>query len=327
MSVHDAPEEMVKAKLLLEKLDGSGSFEEIYRRLSGNIIKVAREMCSMKGRNGRAWAKANPSPSYSACMAGCLEKRKDFTAGGGRYNPHSLSMAYFANVIDSLLAIRKLCFETKRHSLKELLDAVRANWNGYETLHKEVLDAPYFGDSTPASNALARRLHEDLYANTRDLVNERGGSFALAYWTYRDFVFWGEVMKATPDGRRDGDYLAQSLNPSRFRHIDQITSTLNSIASLDLTKCPADSVVNILLPANGVNLKILDQFERTAAVLNLQLLQLNCVNKDDLLDARKHPERHYDLIVRVCGFSAKFVSLPPEWQEEFINRNIYGKTA
>ena len=326
MSIHDSPAEMAAARLAFERLDGAGTFEEVYRRLFGNILKVAREMCAAEGRNGVVWASVNPSPFFSACMSGCLEKRKDFTAGGGRYNPRTLSMVGFANVVDSLLAIRKLCFETKRHPLAELLDAVSANWKGCEALRAEVLSAPFFGDNVPASNALARRLHEDIYANTRDLRNERGGSFDLAYWVYREFRFWGEKMKATPDGRRDGDYLAQSLNPSRLRPIEDITSAINSVAALDLTKCSGDSVVNVLLPSGGADLRLLDQFERAFAASMLQLLQLNCVDKEALLDARLHPERHQDLVVRVCGFSAKFVSLPPEWQDEFITRNLYGKT-
>lgn len=324
MSVHDCPQEMEKAQLSLEKLDGAETFEEVYRRLFGNIIKVTRETCQMKGRNGVVWASVNPAPFFSACMSDCLENRKDFTAGGGRYNPHALPMCFFANIVDSLLAIRGLCFETKRHSLAELLDAVRSNWKGQDALRAEVLAAPHFGDNEPESNAMAKRLHEDIYANTRDLRNERGGPFEMGYWVYREFRFWGEQTKATPDGRRDGEYLSLSLNPSRSKHIHEITSTLNSASSLDLTKCPADSVLNILLPVGGVSPAILDPFERTFAALNLQLLQLNCVNKEDLLDARVHPERHQDMIVRVCGFSAKFVSLSPEWQEEFISRNIYG---
>ncbi len=322
-SIHDNPEEKLKARLTLEKLDGAGTFEEVYRRMFGNIIKLAREMCEQEGRNGVVWAEINPSPFFSACMSDCLKKRKDFTAGGGRYNPRTLSMVGFANIVDALLAIRKLCFELKRHSLAELLVAVRNNWQGQEALRAEVLTAPHFGDNQPESNALAQRLHEDIYANTRDLKNERGGSFDLAYWVYREFRFWGEKMKATPDGRRDGDYLSQSLNPSRFHRIDQVTSAINSVAALDLVKCSGDSVVNILLPVNGADVKVLDQFERTCATLKLQLLQLNCVNKDELLDARVHPEKHQDLIVRICGFSAKFVALSPEWQEEFIGRNIY----
>jgi len=201
--------------------------------------------------------------------------------------------------------------------------AVRADWKGYESLRAEVLTMPHFGDNKPESNALAQRLHDDLYANTRDLKNERGGSFDMGYWVYREFKFWGDKMKATPDGRHAGDPLALGISPSRLRPISDITSAINSVASLDLTKCACISSMDILLPANGVNPLLLDQFERAFAASKLQLLHLNCVNKEDLLDACKHPEKHQDLVVRVCGFSAKFVSLSPEWQDEFISRNIY----
>ncbi|MBU0716401.1 MAG: hypothetical protein KJ964_13680 [Verrucomicrobia bacterium] len=325
-SIHDCPE-MLKVDIICDKLDEAENFEEVYQRLFGNIIKVVRQMCAMKGRNGVVWPKVNPSPFFSACMSDCLEKRKDFTAGGGRYNPHALPMFGFANIIDSLLVIRKLCFETKHHTLTELLAAVRANWKGYEPLWAEVLSMPHFGDNTPESNALARRFHDDLYEHTRDLVNERGGTFDLGYWVYREFKFWGEKMLATPDGRHTGDVLAHGITPSRVRRINDITSTINSVAALDLTKCAGNSLLNIILPGNGVSPHLLAQFERAFADAKLQLLQLNCVSKAELLDARKHPEKHQDLVVRVCGFSAKFVALSPEWQDEFISRNIYGKTS
>ena len=235
-------------------------------------------------------------------------------------------MAGFANVVDSLLVIRKLCFETRRHTLEVLLAAVCANWKGYERLLAEVLTMPYFGDNNPDSNALAWRLHNDIYAKTRDLINERGGAFEIGYWVYREFRYWGENMRATPDGRRDGDVFSHGINPSRTHHVSSISSAINSAAALDLTKCAANSVMNILLPSGGgMTPEILDQFERAAAAAKIGLLQLQCVSREELLDARKHPEKYQDIVVRVCGFSAKFVSLEPKWQDEFISRNVYEK--
>jgi formate C-acetyltransferase len=322
MSIHDCPE-TANTGVVCEKLDGVKDFEELYQRIFGNIIKPLRDMCEMKGRNGRVWPKVNPSPFFSACMSDCLKNHKDYTAGGGRYNPHAMPMVGFANIIDSLLVIRELCFETKRYTLDELLTAVRANWKGYEVLHAEILRMPHFGDDEPESNAVAQRLHDDLYNNTRDLVNERGGAFELGYWIYREIRYWGEKLLATPDGRYSGDVIAHGITPSRLRHIGEITSAINSIASLDMTKCSSDSVVNVLLPMGDLSTTTLDQFERAFAAQKLQLLQLNCVSRKDLLDAQIHPEKHQDLIVRVCGFSAKFVVLSKEWQDEFISRNIY----
>jgi pyruvate-formate lyase len=322
MSIHDCPETN-NADIVCEKLDDAENFEEVYERLFGNIISIIRQSCEMIGRNGKVWPQVAPEPLFSAGMADCLKKRKDYTAGGGRYNPHMLSLVGFANIVDSLLVIRELCFETKHHTLSELLTAVRANWKGYERLLAEVLTMPHFGDNNPESDALAQRLHDDIYTQTRDLINERGGNFEIGYWVYREFRYWGEKMRATPDGRRDGDVLSHGINPSRIHHINSITSAINSAATLDLTKCAANSVMNILLPAGRMTTETLDQLERVFATSKIGLLQLHCTSKEKLLDAQKHPEKHQDLIVRVCGFSAKFVALSPEWQEEFINRNIY----
>ncbi|MBC8867907.1 MAG: hypothetical protein H8E44_00730, partial [Planctomycetes bacterium] len=98
-------------------------------------------------------------------------------------------------------------------------------------------------------------------------------------------------------------------------------------AALDLTQCPANAVLTISLPLGGVNLQTLGQLERAFAASGLAMLQMNCVDREQLLDAREHPERHQDLIVRLYGYSARFVCLTPEMQDEFISRNIYEKTA
>ena len=164
-------------------------------------------------------------------------------AGSGRYNPHAVPLAGFAIFTDSLLAIRTLCFEGGTHELTELLTAVRANWDGHEALRAAALAAPHFGDNSAASNELARRILNDLYAQTRDLRNERGGPFQLGLYNYRDIIDWAKVTNATPDGRRTGDYLTQGLTPFRLHRSAELTSTINSGAALELDTpekcCPA----------------------------------------------------------------------------------------
>lgn len=251
--------------------------------------------------------------------------RKDYTAGGGRYNPHGVPMGGFANFIDSLLSIRKLCFESKRYTLNELLQAVRANWEGYDILRAEALNMPHFGDDLAESNAFARRVLDDIYENTRDLKNERGGPFQLGFYNYREVISWGKLTYATPDGRRSGDLLTQGITPSRLKRTVDITSTINSGSALDLTRCPANSVLTISMPLNGVSVQVLGQLERAFAACGLAMLQMNCVNKEELLDARVHPEKHRDLIIRLYGYSAHFINLTPEIQDEFISRNIYAR--
>ncbi|MCK5805876.1 MAG: pyruvate formate lyase family protein, partial [Lentisphaeria bacterium] len=274
MSIHEHPELAVTG-VVCDKIDGAEGFEDVYRIVLGNVIRAIRQMCQIIEKNGSVWPRVSPAPFFSACLADCLANRTDYTAGGGRYNPHGLPMGGFANFVDSLLAIRELCFGNKQGcTLDDLLEAVRANWEGHETLRAKVLTMPHFGDNAAESNTLASRILDDIYENTRDLKNERGGPFQLGLYIYREIIYWGMMTRATPDGRRSGDVLTQGITPSRLHHAADITSTINSGAALDLTQCPANSVLTVSLPLGGVNLQTLGQFERAFAASGLAMLQL-----------------------------------------------------
>ena len=133
----------------------------------------------------------------------------------------------------------------------------------------------------------------------------------------------GNNTRATPDGRFDGDELSQSLNPSHFRNREPLTTVLRCLSSLDLKRCAGNSVVNLCLERENFNSDTVEALLRSFAALNLQQLQLNCMDSRELEEARIHPENYQHLVVRICGFSAQFVSLSPEWQEEIINRRKF----
>ncbi len=327
MSIHNDQTVVEETGVICDKLDGTADFEEVYRIVIGNVIRIIRQMCMIMGKNGKVWPEVNPSPFFSSCLTDCLENRKDYTAGGGRYNPHGLPLAGFSILVDSLLAIRHLCFERKSYRLDELLEAVRANWEGYETLRAEALSLPHFGDNSQESNSIAARILDDIYKNTRDLENERGGPFQLGVYNYRDIIDWADMTRATPDGRRKGDYLTQGLTPSRLRQGGEITTVINSATALNLSQCPANSIITVNLPLGGVDLHILSALERAFAASGIGMLQLNCIDKAQLLDAREHPEKHQDLIIRLYGYSVRFVNLTEQMQDEFLSRTVYGKTA
>jgi pyruvate-formate lyase len=324
MSIHEHHDVEVETGIVCNKISGAKDFETVYRIVMGNIICSIRQTAMTIGKNGSIWSQVNPAPFFSACLSDCLKNRKDYTAGGGRYNPHGMPLTNLAVLVDSLLAIRKLCFEDNHYSLTELLMAVKANWEGYDVLRAEALTLPHFGDNSTESNELAECILNEIYENTRDLINERGGSFQLGLYSYRDIIDWAKITCATPNGRRTGDFLSQGLTPSRLHRSAEITSTINSASALDLTNYPANSIMTVSLPLGGINLQALGALERVFASAELGMLQLNCIDKAQLLDAQAHPGKHEDLIVRLYGYSARFVNLTQEMQHEFISRNIYG---
>ena len=178
-----------------------------------------------------------------------------------------------------------------------------------------------WGDGKKESCELAKRFNDDLYERTQRLTGSYGGKVLMGHLTYTEIRWWGERTLAMPNGRKNGDYFSQGLTPSRLKKIESVTDVINSLSAIDKTTLAANSVVNIIIPK--VPLDICEAFLRTAADSAIESLQLNCTTKEQLLDAQKHPEKYPDLIVRVCGFSAKFTSLSPEWQNEVITRNFY----
>ena len=129
-------------------------------------------------------------------------------------------------------------------------------------------------------------------------------------------------MRALPDGRHDGDYLAQALNPSSFRTKEDITTVLNAISRLDHSKLDSSNV-NITFERAHISVEVIASILKTFCKLKIHMLQPNCVSREELLDAQVHPERYPNLIVKVCGFSARFVALSPEWQKAILDRHFF----
>jgi formate C-acetyltransferase len=242
--------------------------------------------------------------------------------GGAKYADDYQLIFGLPNIVDSLLAIKTLVYDSGKYTLSEFLNAVRSNWEGCEIMHAEAKASPGWGDGSEESCALANRFNNDLYTICRKQTGTYGGKVHMGHLTYTEILWWGKITKATPDGRKDGEYFAQGLTPSRLKKIPCVNDVIRSMASLDASTMGANSVLNIILPS-GLSLDRCEAFLRAVAKSSVQSLQLNCVSKQDLLDAQIHPEKYPHLIVRVTGFSAKFTSLSKEWQQEVISRNFY----
>ena len=324
LTIHRDPEAMRKARLAFDPIDGAKSYEEVREILYRNTIGFLRDIIGEYARYGRANAKVFPHPVYTMCLKGGIESRRDTMDCGlpAISRPKIITLGFIGNVVDCLSSVRQLCFVDKVCTLDELLAAVRSNWQGPrgEELRLRAMAAPSWGDNSPETNGemdwWMRRISQD----TADLRSDQGGPIKFAIYTYREFMYWGLKTKATPDGRRDGDRLAQGFSPSEYRCKSGITTVINAIGSF-----PHD-----LLYASNANLT----FDRTAmseqtwaAVLRVycdkgaHMIQPNCNSVEELLDAQKHPELHQNLIVRVCGFSARFVALSKRWQDEVIARH------
>ncbi len=321
-AIHRMIDKCEKTGLNLEFFDGCKTFEELYSRVVGNCEKLVDARLEITKKGGNSFHRVDQFPIFSSTFENCIENHADYTAGGAKYRDDFHLIFGLPNIVDSLLAIKTLVFDNKKYTLQQYLDAVRSNWENNEQMRLEATRCSGWGDGSNESCVLANRFNNDLYAICSKKTGTYGGKVHMGHLTYTEIRWWGETTKATPDGRRDGEYFAQGLTPSRLKKIPSVNDVIRSMASLDASTMGANSVLNVILPGH-ISLDRCEGFLRAVAKSAVQSLQLNCVSKQDLLDAQVHPEKYPNLIVRVTGFSAKFTSLTKEWQQEVLTRNFY----
>lgn len=321
-AVHNLTEKRELLHLDFQTFDDCADFEELYKRTVKNCENLIKTKLDVRTRGGQIFHKVDRFPIFSATLENCIEKHADFTMGGAKYNDDYDLVFGLPNIVDSLLAIKTLVFDKKKYTLQQYLDAVRNNWKNNEQMRLEATKCHGWGDGNEDSCTLANRFNNDLFDIYQKQTGAYGGKLHMGHLTYTEIRWWGEKTLATPDGRFSGEFFAQGLTPSRLKKIPSVSSVINSLASLDASTMASNSVVNIMLPGN-ISLERCEAFLRALSNSAIQSLQLNCVSKQDLLDAQVHPEKYPNLIIRLTGFSVKFTSLTKEWQQEVLSRNFY----
>ncbi len=312
------------SEVLAEPCGTAPGFEEFYQAFLTSLAKAIGQGADWLRRSGAGWSETHPCPLFSVGLTGCLETAQDYTAGGAKYNPAALALVGFGTVVDSLNAIRLAVYEQKFCSLPELRTALMANWAGSEPLRARLIALPKFGHGDKATDALAARFGRDIAALSRPLRNERGGPFQPSFFAYFFFYWMGKDVRATADGRHAGEMLSQGVSPGRVKAAENLTEIMRAVGGIDLRDFPANAVLDLQLPLAmaGSNFPVkLAAAMRTFAALGGATLQTNAVSSDALLQAKLHPDQHQNLVVRISGLSAKFITLADEVQNEIISRS------
>jgi len=297
------------------------NFEELYDSYLGVIGQILRRKHILQKEGSKIWDKVNPACTLSALMQTCIPMRKDMTAGGIKYSRECVYYTCFAEIVDSLYAIKRLCFDDKVLSVSELIHQCKNNWPN-EELRQKAIALPTFGDGSDESTEFATKFYNDLCALADTFETAYGGKCRPGFNLYTEVVLVGEMTPALPSGRKAGDYLSQGITPSRMQKESSLYDLLDSYRDIDFTKTSGNASLTLSLPLGKVNEEQMAALFRVLAHNGLQAIQINCVDKEVLLDAKKNPENHKDIVVRVCGFSAPFVCLSERYQDEVIARNI-----
>lgn len=252
--------------------------------------------------------------------------------------PGGIDLGYFefigyATVIDSLSAIKKLIFEEKKLTARQLLDALRNNFKGYEAIRQLLLHAPSYGNDNGQTDQIGKLLDLEAQKFTEKYGKELGVHMDLRLVPFTSHVPFGKVISATPNGRFAYTPLSDGSSASQGSDENGPTAVLlsNYKTKNFHYKDHAARLLNIKLSPSCVEGEIgtkkLVHFIQTWHDLRLWHVQFNVLNTDTLKQAQKHPELYKNLLVRIAGYSAYFTELSKDLQDDIIARTEHEEVS
>jgi formate C-acetyltransferase len=304
------------------------SLEELVAAFRFEVERLVAAAVAGNDAIERAHARFRPTPLLSLVVDSCVEQGADVTAGGARYDSTGMQGVGVADVADSLAAIERLVFDEGGATLPEFVAAADWDFAGVpELAHRAGDRAPKFGQDRGAAEAWARRVADIFCDAVRRHRNPRGGPYLPGFWTMTTHVGFGRRLGALPSGRRAGAPLADGLSPVNGCDSEGPTASLCAGAAAASGKIANGLCLNekvdpwYLRGAAGT--RLLADLTRGYFAAGGMQVQYNVVDAAVLQDAKRHPERHRDLVVRISGYSAYFNDLTEEMKDEIIARTLH----
>lgn len=311
--------------LKLGSLTDFATFEDLFAAYQQQISYQFRLLAIQEQMEYDYCAKVGAFLYITMLMDDCLERNRSLLDGGVKYLGGTLETYGNINTTNSLYAIKDLVYDRKLISAQTLMDAIRANFVGYEKERRLLQSAEKYGNDCDGVDTLAKTLHEYICNTVRDLKSITNlHSYLIVIINNEANTVLGRFTWASADGRKAGEPMANANNPAGGTDCSGITAMMNSLVKL---RCDlhAGAVQNMAFSRDLFN----GSRDVTKAVLSTyfanggQQAMINVLSRGDLEDAIAHPERHQNLMVRVGGFSARFVTLSPDVQREIASRTLY----
>lgn len=308
-----------------KKLDACESFEEFYGLYRLHLDYFITAEARFEQYEYEKTGKLHSFLYVTMLYDGACERGKGIFDGGCASLNGTLEIYGLINAADSLTAIRQLVFEERKLTGSQLLEILVQNYQGYDTQRRLMLDCPKYGNDDRTADEMVVKLQKDLCAKIAEMAPKTGLDSYLAVVINNDqnttLARW---VGATPDGRKAGTPYANANNPSSGSDKNGITAMINSIL-----KMPQDNNAGIVQ-----NLRISRELYQAAPEKFETLLEsyfdrggvqlmVTVVGREELRNAMENPQEYHDLIVRIGGFSARFVDLPKDVQQEIFDRVTY----
>lgn len=328
-SYHPFDSLAILQKETLKSYDGSvdfASFEDLYSA----YVKDLKTFLETLLQDKLSFKPDDPCTVVSLFEEGCLEKGLSYLEGGPIYNVYSPHIGGLADTVNFLYAVKKLVFDDRLVSFRELIRILAANWEGSETLRALARNKyAYYGNDSDEVDSLCARLLND-FADGCDALNNRSGYiFPGGVSTFGRQLQWSKHRKACAHGRKAGEVLAANASPTPGSDRIGATAVIRSYCKCDLKRVPTGAALDIkLLPSlvkGEEGIAALVALMRGFVILGGFFMQPDVVDVSVLREAQREPENYQNLSVRVSGWNARFVTLNKEWQDMIIGQNESGR--
>lgn len=285
-------------------------FDEIQRRADSIVEKYSH-------------VEILPGPFVSVISANCIENARDISKGA-KYNNFGVHGTGIAVAVDSLASVREIVFEKRLVALPELVELLDTDFAGRPDILAAAKSAPKMGNADPKADEIAKRLL-DFWGHAFDgKKNGRGGIFRPGTGSAMYYIWHARDVHASADGRLSGQPLSANYAPSLDVPVKGPVSVVRSFTEPDLV--PVCNGGPLTIEIHDSAFAMPDGVEKVAHLVRFFIergghqLQINTINRETLMDAQAHPERHRHLIVRVWGWSGYFIELEKPYQDQIIKR-------
>ena len=277
-----------------------------------------------------AHQEVKPLPFLSSFINDCTQKGMDVSRGGARFNGSGPQGVGLGTVTDSLSVLKQLVYEEKKVTGVEFLDAVKKNWNGYETLYALVNGEKvhHYGNDDDYADEIAQFVFNAYCETVEGRPTAHGGTYTPGIYSVTLNIPFGMLVGATPDGRKLMEPVSDNIGPVHTvaASHDRLgpTALTNSVSKLDQARATNGTLLNMKFGTATMSGETGRQnfidFIDSYMASNTMHIQVMTIDRETLVDAQKNPQDYSDLLVRVSGYSAYFVDLGKNLQDDLIAR-------
>ncbi len=306
-------------------------FETLYSLYEKEFHATMKAFQAAEGAIDRVRGESQPEMFTSLISHGPIERGMDMDAPRGvDYQYTSLNVLGVPNVADSFTALKKLVFEEKRYTLKEVWEACKNDWKDNEIMRQRFLNQPKYGNGEEEPDEMVRRLSETTVEIAEGYYNQRGGQpMRPSLFAFMSHLEGRGSFGATPDGRHAGDQMAHGINPQAGVSKKGLIPMANSACAPDMRHFQGGSIQVDIQPrffdGKEARYAYIRDFSSAFFKSGGQQINLHILDLKKLEDAMEHPEKpeYRNLVVRVTGYCARFITMSREYQEDFISRMNY----